>query len=532
MTMPARPVAIPHFVGSRRRAGSAAATWIPGLGSAVLLFGWPLAASAFLEDICISKKAGQLEVCIAPTSSCKLQKGAPNRACPAQVLQFATIPPGRSMIHADSTYFIAQALGYRADVAYWIVAYNEVADYGLYAPIDQCGVQASSANSGSSYVSAAFNGFQRTNTSTDGPLYHYVVPYSPTGLGTDAHGASGVQAVYPWRYPAPGYPATIDDVYQGTLYNLRQWGMQADSSPGLLCAVGLTVPNGGSNFSGKACLSGVTVSGTVPFLEGRQAGARLSIQTGPKILDNSQGTVDYRQLGPWLQDKSRTTGTLWLDPAKPPVPVQLARFGLYLHSLQDVASHSTFCGDDAPSPPGGSDPGTYMGPSSGGIGLQFGTYCATGPHIAGHVQETATGDQPLPLRDYSALNITLDELVLFGNNVAKANGWIVNPQLLPPDVVGGKSSRGESAAELKARLIGSIVSGQAGTRGEVYASGTVTLPLQQTQAQARLQAMNAALGAYSEALMKSAAPAAPPYTPLQPMPGNSTRAGDRSACFK
>jgi hypothetical protein len=41
------------------------------------------------------------------------------------------------MLHADATYFLAQALGFRSDVAYWIAAYNEVADLNRYAPIDQ-----------------------------------------------------------------------------------------------------------------------------------------------------------------------------------------------------------------------------------------------------------------------------------------------------------------------------------------------------------------------------------------------------------
>src|SRR6266498_1573969 len=118
-----------------------------------LLFCLLVAASAhaFLEDICLPRRAGQgaLSWCVRPT--CR-PPFSPNRACPAQTLDFATIKPGRSMVHADSTYFIAQALGYRADVAYWIAAYDEVTDYGQYVPIDQCGVQASASNSGANYI--------------------------------------------------------------------------------------------------------------------------------------------------------------------------------------------------------------------------------------------------------------------------------------------------------------------------------------------------------------------------------------------
>jgi hypothetical protein len=147
----------------------------------------PRPAGAFLEDLCT--KNGKIQTCIRPFSACKEQKTVPNRACPAQVVDFARIPPGRSMIHADSTYFIALALGYRADVAYWIAAYNEVEDYAQYAPIDQCGGQATSTNSGSTYITASFNGYQRTNAATGGPLYHYVVNFSPNGAGTDVRAA-------------------------------------------------------------------------------------------------------------------------------------------------------------------------------------------------------------------------------------------------------------------------------------------------------------------------------------------------------
>jgi hypothetical protein len=206
----------------------------------------------------------------------------------------------------------------------------------------------------------------------------------------------------------------------------------------------------------------------------------------------------------------------------------VARIGLYIHTLQDTSSHSTFCGDDGPSPPGGKDGGAYMAMGPGGVTLKFGTFCATGPHLADHVQETGTGANALPLRDYTALNTTLDELIQFGNTVALSHGWIANPGLLPPNVTGGRSAAGASAADLKAKLIGQIVQGKAWSRSEIYASGLITLPLQQPVAQNRLAAMNAALIAYSQSLTA----AAPGLTPLRLMPGNAATAGDTSACFK
>lgn len=489
-------------------------------------------AHAFLEDLCLPRNAaqGKLTWCLNPTC---LNPPAPSRACPQQIADFATIKPGRSMIHADSTYFIAQALGFRADVAYWIAAYNEVTDYTQYLPIDQCGVQASAQNTGAPYITAQFNGFQRTNVQTDGPLDHYILSFSPSGQGNDVHGAGGVQAIYPFYYPRPGYPVRIDDTYQKTLANLRQWGMMRSRDPGLLCVVGLT------DSTGTQCLTGGTVSGVVPTLTNPNAPSPIAISAplGKKVLNLDTGTspattVYYEQLGPWLDDKSRTTGTLWKSKVPVPVPVQVARFGLYLHTMQDSSSHSTYCGDEAPSPPDGGDAGTYMYLSGNDVKLSFGNSCAMSPHLAGHVQETGTGDDPLPLRVYTALNMTVDELIAFGNEVAKHHeGWIANPELLPPDVVGGRSAQGASAADLKDALVGTIVSGKPYSRAEVYKSGIVTLPLQQTDTIARLTAMNAALERYGAAVgARSARPAA--FVPLEQMPGNSANPADTSVCWR
>ncbi|HEX3144787.1 MAG TPA: hypothetical protein VHQ64_12510 [Pyrinomonadaceae bacterium] len=486
-------------------------------------------ANAFLEDLCQSRGSGPqtLGFCVQPV--CPAAFG-PNRACPAQLYDFATIKPGRSMIHADSTYFIAQALGYRADVAYWITAYNEVTDYAQYKPLDQCGNEASSQNTGRKYISAYFNGFQRTMLKTDGPLDHYVVSFSPNGQGTDVHGAGGVQSLYPLHYPQPGYPVNIDDTYQKTLANARQWAMLPGPEPGTLCTVGLTSPDG------KGCLTG-TISGNVPLIMKSAKGIPLNVAAGKKVLnyDKNTKTYDYyEQLGVYLKDKRKTIGTLWQDPNSDSVPVQLARIALYLHMLQDTSSHATYCGDDAPTPPGGSDPGTFMFLSdsqTNAFKVSFGSSCASSPHLASHVQETGTGNDPLPLRDYVALNNTVDELIVFGNEVAlKHPGWIVNRELLPPNLV-EKNQQGFTAGDLKTELIGAIVSGTPFSRAEIYRSGIITSPLQLVDALQRLHAMNRALGEFSERLHKrSKHPSS--FSALEPMPGNSFDPQNSTVCWR
>jgi len=494
---------------------------------------------AFLEDVCLPRNAkqGALTWCLQP--KCPKPNQDPNRACPEQTAEFATIQPGRSMVHMDATHFIAQALGYSPDVAYWIAAYNEVTDYKQYVPIDQCGVQASNQNaitnqmtnqtapnSGRDFITAFYNGFQRTNTNTDGPLDHYVVSFSPNGQGTDVHGAMGVQSLYPLYYPRPGYPAHIDDTYQKTLANFRQWAMLRSDDPGLLCTVGLT--------DGDRCLTGAMIRGRVPFFPRVDFGVNIDVPAGKKVLNWTSSTdIDYyEKLQSYLDDKKKTTGVLWKNSDHPPVPVQVARIGHYLHVLQDTSSHATYCGDDAPTPPGGTDAGTYMFMNNGNVRVSFGSSCANAPHLAGHVQETGTGNAPLPLRDYVALNNTIDELIVFGNEVAKhQNGWIVNPELLPPDTIGGKNAQGQSADDIKAILIGTIVKGTAYSRAEVYKSGVVTLPLQQTNSLDRLHAMNAALASYSETLRRQS-PNPARFARLEQMPGNSADPNDTSVCWR
>lgn len=512
-------------------------------GTFVVFLSLALNAHAFFEDLCLPRRnaSGALTWCLQPTC----RNPQPSRACPEQIAEFATVMPGRSMVHHDSTYFIAQAVGFRSDIAYWIAAYNEVTDYTQYVPIDQCGVQAANqytiqngttlqtaVNTGRDFITAQFNGFQRTNVNTDGPLDHYVVSYSPNGQGTDVHGPAGVSSLYPLYYPRPGYPVRIDDTYQKTLANLRQWAMLKTADPGLLCTVGLTVTD---SYGKTVCLTGTNIVGTVPLVMQTPASPiQLNAAAGKKILNltlDANGvvtdTVYYEQLGAWLQDPKRTTGKLWKSNPPVPVPMQLARIGLYLHVLQDTSSHSTYCGDDPPSPPQGGDPGTYMYTAADGtIQLSFGNSCAMSPHLAGHVQETGTGDAALPLRDYVALNNTVDELIVFANEVAKHQpGWIVNPELLPPDVVGGKSARGQSAADLKAVLVGTIVSkAPAYSEVEQYQSGVVTRPLQEPNSLDRLHAMNRALAEYNATVK--------PRVAFEHLPGNSADGKDTSVCWK
>lgn len=135
------------------------------------------------------------------------------------------------------------------------------------------------------------------------------------------------------------------------------------------------------------------------------------------------------------------------------------------------------------------------------------------------VPRGATGMLTIPRYESHECRATTARGELFGN-----------PELLPPNVVGGKNAQAFSAAHVKATLVGKIVSGTAYSSAEVYASGIVTLPLQRVKALDRLHALNRALGDYSGTLRKqSQRPAA--FVALEPMPGNSFDPTNTSVCW-
>jgi hypothetical protein len=84
---------------------------------ASLSLGFAAPGFTYFEDLCVSKDHKILP-CIQPPAGCKLKPLA-NSVCPAQVGQAARNLiqhlPGRNMVHADATYFQAQALGFGSE---------------------------------------------------------------------------------------------------------------------------------------------------------------------------------------------------------------------------------------------------------------------------------------------------------------------------------------------------------------------------------------------------------------------------------
>jgi hypothetical protein len=155
--------------------------------------------------------------------------------------------------------------------------------------------------------------------------------------------------------------------------------------------------------------------------------------------------------------------------------LEVAQMGIYLHSLQDRPSHAAYCGNLS---------GSYMQfLSTGDIQLNYNTNCGAYPHAVTHMQEFGTGSRSLPLRSYTGLTYTFDELVFFARYYGTAHPeWFRDSSVL--------DDANDTLAALKGALVGTVASYAQATgdyypHSAAYVSGKVTLPLQQVSGTTR-----------------------------------------------
>jgi hypothetical protein len=143
----------------------------------------PSPAFGFAEDLCMivspnAPRKGKVMNCFDIHCNDDLEFGSfKSLRCTAkQVVQAGLtsvdlVPiRGRSMVHFDATYVIAQALGMSATDAYWVAAYNEAVDQGSYQAYDTAG------NGLAAYTTLEIPGVRRTNMPAGGTFFHFVPP--------------------------------------------------------------------------------------------------------------------------------------------------------------------------------------------------------------------------------------------------------------------------------------------------------------------------------------------------------------------
>ncbi len=362
--------------------------------TAVLVLGAVLSragdADAFAEDICYAPGGGPIVSCVPLPEACR-PAGTTTLACKALVIalvarQRASSDGGRSSIHTDVTYLLAQAVGFSATEAYWIAAYDEAADLGSFAPRDNNSMPIGDG----ALATADVSGFVRTNAKSGGPVLHVIAPYNH-GLNTPPPGIDGL------------HPDPTDAATEVTLANFRAWALAASSAATPACTAGLTTRSAAGDYAtGAACFDAaapirvsVSLFGplTVPF----------TVQAGPQAVQ----TTDAPIYAPDFDAIVATDGAHDSSPAH----AADARLGVYLHMLADRISHHT-CGDRS----------VIAGPSASGFAIELtSSDCAQPIHLLRHAWETGVDYMQLAPQDRTTLAMikaVYQELVVF----ARARG--------------------------------------------------------------------------------------------------------------
>jgi hypothetical protein len=300
-----------------------------------------------------------------------------------------TIIGGRSLLHSDSTYLMAQLMGYTPWQAYQVMIYDEATDQSDYYPFDQSGramvsdeqITSCRAQWGTATMlrscwtlTPVVNGLYKFNSTTGGMLLHLHARYSPNG-------APPPTLAFP-----TDYFSRANAPYEPLVNNLRAWafGRRPDA-----CVSGIVARNQSNERAAPPCevqervinspqnlfAAGVTLL-AVPFV------SELGTLT---INDDDRGTA-------LASDRSFQT---YIAPHQ----VGFAKFGVFLHALGDRISHHE-CTDRS----------WFQRSSTGDYDSTYDSvYCAQGSHFLWHVWEQGTDQDPSNLEgEYRTLQPTLE----------------------------------------------------------------------------------------------------------------------------
>lgn len=269
----------------------------------------------------------------------------------------------RSLVHSDSTYLIAQLLGFTPWQAYQMMIYDEATDQAEYLPFDQNGQQMMTdaeisdcrARWGVSMprkcllITRVMNGIYKFNDASGGMLLHLHARYSPNGQPP----------------PVIGFPADYltgpDAPFEPLLRNLQAWTF--DQRPDA-CVAGVLARRGNSCERPGRVLDSPT-----SFFAAGVTRLQIPFQSNlGRLVVNEEG------------DQVVVAEDLNLQRFVGPHDVRYAKPGIFLHSLADRYSHHT-CTDNS----------YFYKLASGNYDSYYSPVaCAQGSHFLWHAWEQGT----------------------------------------------------------------------------------------------------------------------------------------------
>jgi len=341
-----------------------------------------LPAQSFGVDVCYTSPTSGLALirnCIGVEEECRTSNLQPVQEVTCRKEAFTDslsglsgtngIIGGRSLVHGDSTYLMAQLLGYTPWDAYQIMMYNEATDQKDYLPFDQAGRQLMDDNTidqcragwGTAMArqclltTKLINGVYKFNNQSGGMLLHLHARYSPDGSQPPSIG-------FPANYFSPA-----NAPYEPLLTNLQDWafGRRQDA-----CVAGILVPNTGGAPVSMPC----EVRDRV--IKSPQSVFALGV---PQLQ-----IPFYSNLGILIINEDDQGQVLATDSSfqnfLTPHEVAYAKLGVYLHAYVDRVSHH-MCTDRS----------WFQQEASGDYISDYDqVYCAQGSHFLWHAWEQGT----------------------------------------------------------------------------------------------------------------------------------------------
>lgn len=288
-------------------------------------------AFGFAEDVCFTDD-GRILDCQPWPEDCELNETS--QICATKVVANitqqnlqATRGPGsgRSTIHLDATYILAQSVGFSSEQAHLIAAYDQATDIAQYVPRKRSGeliiapeLCENSVEGLCRYVSRDVTGVTRSSFATGGQLFHFIPP-------------TNFDAPRPQTYVDGQNPEVSNARTEGILHHVRRWAENGE----LFCTGGMTNFNRRDNSyaTGDACFGSRFFQGVIRNVMPIVANLTLNFRnnTGPQRIAGSAWTpIEASDFSQYVGNQNAA----------------FARIGVYMHALQDRVSHS-LCLDDS-----------------------------------------------------------------------------------------------------------------------------------------------------------------------------------------
>lgn len=341
-----------------------------------------LPAHSFGVDVCYNAPSSGLALirnCIGVDEKCRTSNLTPAQEvyCRNEALTDSlsglsgnnSIIFGRSLVHSDSTYMMAQIIGYTPWDAYQTMIYNEATDQSEYRPFDQTGRQMLDDSTINQCRSAwgpemarhcllttkLVNGVYKFNNESGGMLLHLHARFSPDGTAPPAIGLPG------------NYFSAENAPYEPLLNNLQDWAMDRRQD---------------------ACVSGIVIRNT------GGASASMPCELRDRVIKSPQNVFAlgvpqlaipfYSNLGRLIIHEDENGQVLATDSSfqdfLTPHDVSFAKLGVFMHAYADRVSHH-MCSDRS---------WFYQEPSGDYNSDYDQVYCAQGSHFLWHVWEQGT----------------------------------------------------------------------------------------------------------------------------------------------